>query len=482
MRNRFHLNTGGLNRLERIVGVLTLLAVLTVPMGASGSVTEGAQCHEHYGLSDDAKYKCLPGLTEEGYTKTERYKGQVVNARKGEVIMSSGCGSIGKLLRSVGQKYSHSGIMADDRYTVIHSTASVGRLNDNDASDTIFGQDVPFADGFDGDALTYLWPGTIEQTAAGAYEGSPFVDPESGKTYMIKGFSASAEKCGEATSTPPLVVKPPMPEYACPDEDDPEVLYIDHDPTSPFCDDASLSGDGHYFSSNCGCGCRPASDTTEGDLDTTWDESLVRDRLDDVVSEMRELLPETQADGSLKYRSPYRFFTYTAGDPADVVNNADSGWAKDTIPTVCSQSIWYSARNAGVHMEGSLEAEDCERGGRAGDFECNAGDIQPLPQYDGLYDYTPEERTEAAQFLKNHFVQDVLEKLEDAGDWAGWYAELFEKIPQQVSNQIVNCFANDWCQSGATPTDRFGDTLDCSGFDDPSMSGWGSDPESHPPD
>lgn len=100
---------------------------------------------------------------------------RVLNARRGDVLLSpSGSSLIGKLLRQVSptERYSHSGIITEDHFEVRHSTASFGWLRDQMVGDLQDG-----GDGFDPEALKYLWPGTITQTVGHAYEGEKRTDP-----------------------------------------------------------------------------------------------------------------------------------------------------------------------------------------------------------------------------------------------------------------------------------------------------------------
>jgi hypothetical protein len=93
--------------------------------------------------------------------------GRFLNARKGDVILSpGGTGLIGGLLLSVtpSQWYSHSGITTRNYDEITHSTASEQRLIDHTR-----GQGG--SDGFEPNALKYLWPGVITQQVESAIKG-----------------------------------------------------------------------------------------------------------------------------------------------------------------------------------------------------------------------------------------------------------------------------------------------------------------------
>jgi hypothetical protein len=128
----------------------------------------------------------------------------IANARKGDAILSAGCGLVGGLLRQLSppQRYSHTGIMTRDYYQVTHSTASEERYEDNL---------VGFQDsgGFDEQVLRYGWPGVVTQSVDQAFNGAWRVDP-SGKGYWLVDFHADPARCGgNVELVYPLVVKPP---------------------------------------------------------------------------------------------------------------------------------------------------------------------------------------------------------------------------------------------------------------------------------
>jgi hypothetical protein len=125
----------------------------------------------------------------------------VQNASKGDVLLSSECGGvIGGLLQQVvpPQRFSHSGIMVDNQYTVRHSTASSQRYIDSAGSD-----------GFDPGILKYGWPGTITESIFLAYEGHPMQDPN-GKWYSLQSFRNDASEFCLTGTIFPSVVKPPV--------------------------------------------------------------------------------------------------------------------------------------------------------------------------------------------------------------------------------------------------------------------------------
>ena len=133
----------------------------------------------------------------------------IANAKKGDIVLSPGCGMIGNLLRMVEpeQFYSHTGIMTRNYDEITHSTASEERYVDYPI-EGFFGNDIPAA-GIRPDILKYGWPGVIRQTVEEAIEGAYYLDPESRKEYRIRGFKSDPVWCDlDENIFPPLIVKP----------------------------------------------------------------------------------------------------------------------------------------------------------------------------------------------------------------------------------------------------------------------------------
>jgi hypothetical protein len=128
--------------------------------------------------------------------------GKIVNARKGDVILSAGgpAGIVGGILAKLNppQNYSHSGIMVDDYFTIRHSTANEKYL-----------METMDADGLDPFKLKYLWPGTITQSVEKAFLGDERPGPDgSTKKYKFTSFQASSKFDADYNLHPPMVVKP----------------------------------------------------------------------------------------------------------------------------------------------------------------------------------------------------------------------------------------------------------------------------------
>lgn len=134
--------------------------------------------------------------------------GRILNARRGDVILSPGGGSvIARLLSHVSpiEVYSHSGIMTSDFLDIRHSTESFKWLKK---------QRSPL---FDPEALTYGWPGAITQQIDEAYYGSQVGGAPDGGSYSISAFSNRMSDVGGIGIVRPEVVKPdPQKEYQFP--------------------------------------------------------------------------------------------------------------------------------------------------------------------------------------------------------------------------------------------------------------------------
>lgn len=317
---------------------------------------------------------------------------RILNARKGDVILSpGGNGPIGGLLQRVtpSQVYSHSGIMISNHYRVRHSTASQAWLEDAAAGTTIEGS--PGTEGIDPEKLKYAWPGTIDQSADAAFNGSAHDDPDglldedgSVRSYKISAFGNSTELVGGVRLVEPLVVKP----------------------------DALAEAE------------NPA----------------IRQMLHAVAESAKEI------DGH------YRFYCYTDAnaffDDFFRAPSRSGWWAAGTRPTVCSSLIWAAIKRIQPEMmlEGSgpfTQPSDLEQGAAAGWGD--AGAEVDFHTRDGLYYYREDERRAAGEWLYDYFYNLAYEKMvAKAGDVFGWVVNLFSDAADDLGNQMCNTFAFDW--------------------------------------
>lgn len=106
----------------RFLTTVTIVASLAVAGAPAASQEIGGQCSP-----GDTAYR--PGISCQATEEFTDYQPYILNAKRGDLLVSSGCGLIGGLLRALPtrQQFSHSGIMVEDRTTVRHSTASEKR-------------------------------------------------------------------------------------------------------------------------------------------------------------------------------------------------------------------------------------------------------------------------------------------------------------------------------------------------------------------
>ena len=173
------------------------------------SILAGSLLLQHAGAAQTLGEVCVPdpdapvrpGITCQATDDFDYRLPFVGNAKKGDIILSAGCGMIGGLLRQVSpaQRFSHSGLMIDNWTRLRHSTAAEERYPRGAGSD-----------GFDPYVLKYGWPGVITETIDEAYEGHHLVDPE-GEAFFLRAFNRDPVSCPEDTAAIfPSVVKPPF--------------------------------------------------------------------------------------------------------------------------------------------------------------------------------------------------------------------------------------------------------------------------------
>lgn len=345
-------------RALRFLTTITIVASLAVAAAPAASQEIGHECSP----GDTAFRPGLSCLATEEFTDYQPY---ILNAKRGDLLLSSGCGLIGDLLRALpgDQEFSHSGIMVEDRTTVRHSTAAEGRYEVGAGSD-----------GLVTDTIQYGWPGTVTESIFEAYEGHYRVDPNNNSvSWFFQSFNRDTNQCpGDPNPIFPSVVKPPF--------DQEEIAF-------------SATGE------------------------------TVRAALNRVADEAENI------------NAHYRFFAYsdadivgkTSGPGARTPAGTSWAWAEQKLDgTVCSQLIWNAAHAAGITtLEDPVKHED-ERPHVA------------TAAKNGLYEYSEAERLTAAKFLYDEIYDRFYEE-------SGWGGRLLTDAPDDGANQLVNCFAFDWC-------------------------------------
>ncbi len=296
--------------------------------------------------------------------------GRFMNARKGDVILSPGGPDlIGGLLRQVDppQLYSHSGIMTRNYDEVTHSTASAERLVDHTRG-------TKGSQGFEPDALKYMWPGVIAQQVEDAVHGEEFPDPETGKKYLVYTFQAAVTGVtidDEMVIVPPLVMKP----------------------------------------------------------DPLKETGAVRAALHAVATEARD----GAGRPGVNSKAHYRLYCYTDPTIGETEHApASAGWAAGTFGTVCSSFIWLMHRRHGSHFEAATTnplPTDLEPA------DVSAGAAVAPGQLDGLYAYTAEERLAAGEWLFDTLHDEVRDQ---AGWFLEFFTDAADDVANQMCNAFAN--------------------------------------------
>ena len=305
-----------------------------------------------------------------------------LNALKGDVILSpGGNGLIGGLLQQVSpaQHYSHSGIMTRNYDQVTHSTASEARLLDH-SNGSVFGEPAP-TDGFEPNALKYMWPGVITQSVEHAVYGEDFVDPESAKMYNIKGFAPTGEGAdigGHWEIVPPLVVKP----------------------------------------------------------DPLIETAQIRAKLRQVAN---DALAQT---GNSHYRF-FCYTDPTLGQRSQGIAPPSAGWAAGTYPSVCSSFVWMTLKRQGVTLE-SANAVVSQADLEALDVAAGAQVNQATPDGLYLYT-AEERYTAALWLQKELGNRVARKLEEDSGILAGaidFFSDMIDDVSNQIINTFASDWAD----------------------------------------
>jgi hypothetical protein len=339
---------------------------------------------------------------------------QIANALKGDAVLVRSCsGFIGALLGALDppQLYTHSGIMTNNHFEITQSTGDQGWLMLH--PNGILGKPT---DGFEEHALRYLWPGTITESVRLAFgDGLPVATPD-GDQRKVKGFVRNEARCqGDRNIVYPRVLKP-APEF----------------------------------------------------------EVQTRPKL------------MAAADAAKTIHGHYRFYTYSRAQDTDAPDPNGPQPLLDTTanvqtygpsPTVCSQFVRLSLKKAG--------------------FEVDHDKSFPLPSNvsnnppDGLFYYSPENRKAAGDALYAALFNEVQLQTAVGGSnldpywWLGAGAgvlaapflgpetllvsaafiatdpattiQWLTNAPDDVANQVTNCFAFDYCATSAKDSDRWKD-------------------------
>ncbi|MGH2395650.1 MAG: carboxypeptidase-like regulatory domain-containing protein [bacterium] len=359
-----------------VVALLVALMVSTFPP-VRALAQEGEVC--------DADSPSPPGtdLVCQPTDDMDIVPGYVANAKKGDLLLSTSCGTIGGLLRRLSppQRYSHEGIMTRNRFEVSHVTAAEERyyafLRRNPIGNVL---------GIRPDVLKYGFPGKLVVSIQEAFEGGFVPDPEAGdKIWRIGGFNEDPVHCdGDRRISFPQVVKP-LP--------DPNIETV---------------------------------------------EAFVRPRLHRVGDIARDTSRKhyrlfAYTRGNIAKLSDASF-SIPLVDPATGRN-----WYRGTGSGVSSVYVWGVVKDAGIRLE--CENATCEDRDLSPADRAQGGQVDNETE-DGLYLYDEVERQNAGEWLWRQLYEKALRTAHEDGVFG---ALLAEGAAERVASQVANCFANDLC-------------------------------------
>lgn len=332
---------------------------------------------------------------------------RIQNALKGDAVLVRGCaGPVAPLLSAVQppQRYTHIGIMTKHHVEIAQSTGDDDWLAEVHPSG-VAGQPT---DGFEEGALRYLWPGTLVSSVLEAFAASRKVKTPEGQERLVKGFTNTETRCPQDPGIVyPRVLKPPP-------------LYEEGTrPRLMAAGDAAKSIRGHYRFSN------------------------YSEALDTPVNDPNGPLPVPSPPGSDTY---------------------------GPVPTVCSSFVRFSLKSAGFELDRNK-------------FFPTESDVRSSPA-DGLYFYDVTERKNGAEVLYAYLYNKVSHELAlitsatddfwwvgaagtpvlgpigalsaiGAAGSSGTLVKWATDAPDDVANQVTNCFASDFCSEDAKDSDAW---------------------------
>nr|OQO32496.1 hypothetical protein B0A51_00905 [Rachicladosporium sp. CCFEE 5018] len=368
----------------RVAGSDDMTNPITVRANVQFDLEPGQRSHLSMGAECDPDN--LPGNTPEGLvcqatseTRIITSPGRFMNARKRDVILSpGGNGLIGGLLTHVNhqQYYSHSGIMTRNYDQITHYTASQERLEAYPVGSIPFDGPEP-TDDFRPGVVKYGWPGVITQNVEDAVHGQVFTDPDDPNHRPYTIQAFDAVAAG-ATVQGNWHIIPPI------------VIKPD-----------------------------PMQETMK-----------LREKLHEVAGNAADSV------GTLHYR----FYGYSDPKIVKTAAPADSRWAANTDPAICSSFIWAMMKKTGMLLQtaGNVVTNADLRGSAV-----SAGDKVGPSTPDGLFLYSAAERKRCAEWLHEQIANRAMNKINQKAGILGVVVDLFTKLTTHVSNEFLNPFARD---------------------------------------
>jgi hypothetical protein len=372
---------------------------------------------------------CTRGASEPGYAcvPSDTWKleatPQILNAKKGDVILSRNQGFVGEMLLQADprQQFDHTGIMVEDYARLRHSIAIDSRFEYFPRG--VFGKPT---EGFEEVVVKYAWPGTITQTVQEAFVTNFRAydpDPESRKKsrYSVRAFVTKPMLSGNGRPLVyPQVVKPPP-------------GYDDH-----------VMSDGRTVRQ----ALHAAAEAAKGirghyRFYAYTDGTIVQDPTRNAPALMRNVCDPVCPRGGTSCREADKVCQYRA------VDNWSGGMG--TVPTVCSVFIWEAMKQANITTLNQYTGPSaCSDPARPFDpFDaCEPVDARTA---DGLFFYSADKRKRGVHHLYKAIRNEAASKAGDL-DWlVGGLTDTFDDIASQLSN----CFVSDWCDQDAKDSERW---------------------------
>jgi hypothetical protein len=407
LSNQFHVNEEEIVRLYRARKIGYSSATNTFFQSSSSSDDQYPCDPENPGSAPKPGLTCqFTGQWEGEQRNQQPLLGHIENAQKGDAVLVRGCsGMVAPLLDSVDppQRFTHSGIMTKNRFEIRQAAGDENWLKRHPVG--VGGQPT---DGFEEHALRYMWPGTLTSTVEEAFNTNrPVITPE-GDTMNVRGFVSSETRCANDSAIAYPQVLKPAPE-------------LDSMVRAQLMQAAEVAKgiNGHY---------------------RFYDYSNAPDT------------PAPDPNGPFQTGSPPVFDAY------------------GPTPTVCSAFVRFALQGAGFQLDSD----------KSFPFQ---SDVRRNPP-DGIFYYNPQERLNAANVLYQSVynqVEATLAGLETKADDYWWVgpaksavlgpggavlvpfvlnhaddiAKLLTDAPDDIANQVTNCFASDYCSTDAKDSDRW---------------------------
>jgi len=366
-------------------------------LAAQGTIRQLPTIAPAAGVAHPAEYtlagvECVPGATMSGYDCVATADwvanpAEALNANNGNFIMDHGCGTIGQLLAAVGDLYSHTSTVVQNRVAVRHSTAASDRINDSLGCQPSFGV-VPCTIALDPVKVQYAFPGSY----------------------------------GAATYTIDQMVT----QYCVPDPGSDSANQNER-----ICDSTGNNCDCPKGTWRMGGELNPNPiNICTGDI-TSTPPVVVKPMTGSTVS------LQGVANQAMALNAHYRFWMYSRSDlaalaPAPGYGVNTPAWAAGTESTQCSLFDTLSAEHTGgLNLWPSVSP------------------LENVP--DGMRSYTTNERGAGARALFSLVRQRGIDQCKDDANGVGTdvipglESAVCSAIGDGIGNQMTNCFANDAC-------------------------------------